>query len=475
MRSQFLIFLLMLSSCSVGPDYVPPCISAPDSWKNPSSECQQCYDSDELIYLENWWEIFDDEKLNALELEAVANNRDLFVAYERIMEARALMKIAMADFYPQLTLDPQYSVTEQLIEIFGPTKSFVRAHQLLYLIPLNLSYEVDLWGRIQDRYDSVQYSWEAQIYDYYNIMLSLTSNLAVAYFQLRAADRELDLLQSTLKTRRKAFEINETRYEEKVTFYADVTLAGEEISTVEAQYYNVLRQRMLLEDQIAVLLGAIPSEFCLDHIPLPIEASPPCIPAGIPSEILARRPDVAEAERLVRSKHALVKEAFSRFFPSLTLTAAGGFESPILKLFLQRISRYWMLGASSNQMVFDGGRLDGNYERQVAQFREASGTYQQQVLVAFQEVEDALNNIENYSKQFEQAQISVQWAQKSYQLYLDRYTYGLTYYIDVVNTERDLLNFQVTANQLHGYQYVSTIQLIRALGGGWSYDCGTRF
>jgi multidrug efflux system outer membrane protein len=479
-QCAFFIILGLASACSVGPDYTPPIASEPAGWKNSShTTYTSCKDENgEIVYLDHWWEIFDDERLNALEQEALQNNRDLYVAYHRTREARALMNAARASFYPQVNLNPQYSNTSELIQLYGVGSQntpiaanlvkFIRAHELFYFMPLNLSYEVDLWGKIRDFYDSAKYHYAAQIKDYEFVMLSLTADLAIAYYQLRAADRQLDLLSATLETRQKAFEINQSRYEEEVIFYADVTLAGEEVSRAKIDYEEVLRQRGILENQIAVLVGAIPSEFCLEHLPL--EGLPPAIPGGIPSEVLTRRPDIQEAELNAKSQHALVKEAYTEFYPSLVLTSTGGFESPVLKYFLEYFSRYWMIGANSNQVVFDGGRLDANLQRQIAIFLQTAGTYQQNVLKAFQEVENALSDINNFNGQYEESDTLVAWAQKSYDLYKDRYAFGLNYYIDVVNTERSLLSYQMNQNQLLGFLYLSTIQLIKALGGGWSSD-----
>ncbi len=465
MRFLQTIIFILLTSCSVGPSFSPPCVDVPSNWKNPSCE-NACFFSD--AYIEHWWQIFDDDVLNDLEAQALSNNRDLFVAWKRIDEARALMGMAASEFYPQFNLAPQYSNTEELIQIFGPGGSVFRANEIFYFLPLNLSYEVDLWGKIQDQYNAARYNWKGQIKDYEAVMLSLTSNLATAYYQLRAADSQIDLLMSTIQLRQKAFDINSSRYEEEVIFYADVTLAGEALDSTIAQCYEILRQRAVLENQIAVLIGTPASEFCIAHNPL--TGLPVCIPAGIPSEILLRRPDIAEAELEMRSEHANVKYAYSLFFPSLILTATGGFESPVLRDFLRWISRYWMVGATGNQMVFDGFWTQSNLDRQIARFKEASGTYQQTVLIALQEVENSLGNVGSYAKQFTTTEGTVQWAQRSYELYLDRYEAGLTYYIDVVNTENALLEHRIRLNELRGFRFLATIQLIKSLGGGWSSE-----
>lgn len=471
----FLLFsLAFITSCSVGPSYDPPCVEVPEEWKNNNDEkCEGTEKGADVNCLDHWWQVFDDDKLNELEAWAIANNRNLYVAYERIQEARALKGIAAADFYPQITLDPQYTNTGELITNYVspanraliPSTSPFRAHELFYYLPVDLSYEVDLWGRIRDQYAAAKFNWLAINKDYEYVMLSLTTNLAMAYYQLRAADAQMDLLLEVLKTRQKAYDINLDRYEEEITFYADVTLAAEEIETVKVQYEEIVRQRQVLEDQIAVLIGVPASEFCLEHLPL--KGLPPCIPEGIPSDILQRRPDIAEAEYNTKSEHEMVKQAYSQFFPSLTLTATGGVESPIFKDFMKWISRYWMLGGQINQLIFDGLRTPYNFELQIARFKESSGEYQQQVLIAFQEVEDALANLESYAKQYDGALAITQWAKTTNQLYIDRYKLGVIYYIDVANTERDLLNYQINVNVLQGYRYVATIQLIRALGGGW--------
>ncbi|WP_228840666.1 efflux transporter outer membrane subunit [Candidatus Protochlamydia phocaeensis] len=479
--------VVLTASCSVGPAYRPPSIEIPCEWKNQQNrQCkeEEAQKNQEFAYLDYWWQVFDDEKLDGLEALAIENNRDLFIAFERIQEARALVGIAAADFYPQATVNPLFTNTVQLNKTFrNPAltnlantgtagtvgtalgSNLFRIHEVLYSLPFNFRYEVDLWGKIRDRYRSAVYDWRAMQKDYEVVMLSLTSNLAIAYYQIRALDKQLDLLSKVIQTRQKAFNINKDRYEGEMTTYADVTLAGEEWDAARLQYEEAARQRKIMENEIAILLGVPASDFSLESMPL--QGSPPCIPAGIPSEVLLRRPDVAEAEYNVLSEHQQVKLAYSLFFPSLTLTATTGFESPVLKDFLKWISRYWSNSTEIDQIVFDGGMTYYNFKLQIARFQEASGNYQQQVLTAFQDVENALGDLESYAKQEEIAQETVKWAQKTHALYLDRYTLGVIYYIDVANTERDLLNFQIDLNALQGLRFVATIQLIRALGGGW--------
>lgn len=479
LKKLFVITILSFcAGCSVGPKYIPPCAPMPAHWKNHQGKnCLTAAPAD-WAYSDHWWHVFQDPQLDQLEQMALENNRDLFTAFQRIEEARALTCIAAADLYPQVTLNPQYTNTGELIKNYNlssftlpgiteEAKRVFRAHELLYFLPFNFNYEVDLWGKIRDQVASAKFNWLAEKEEYDAVFLTLTAHLAIAYYQLRLADVQMDILALTEQTRDKAFEINDARYLSGITFYTDVALAGHEIESVAVQYEEIKRQRNLLENQIAVLIGAPASEFCLAHMPL--DGSPPCVPEGIPSEILLRRPDLLRAIFLNKAQHAQVKRAYALFFPSLALTATLGFESPTLKDFLTWFSRFWMTGAQVGQVIFDGGRLRANLDLQIARFKETSGEYQQQVLIAFQEVENALANLDSYAEQYESSLAATQWSADNNRIYTDRYLAGITYYINVVNTERDLLNDQLTLTAIQGLRFISTVQLIQALGGDWSY------
>lgn len=464
-----LLFLLFFAGCRVGPPYVPPCPEVPDDWKNPhatdtETPCMGC-----------WWEVFNDDTLNALELQALENNPNLFTALEKVFEARALAGVQAANLYPQLNLNPSYTSTESLLKFNLPpglsipgTSSSIppfRVHLLQYLLPLDLNYEVDLWGKLRDQYDSALFNAEAQAQAYYSTLLTLTADLASAYFQLRMFDAQEVLLRANIETRKKNLDLTQNRFNKGLVTYLDVTQAQTDLATVEASYYEVLRLRNLAEDQIAVLAGQLPSVFTLESNPL--EGSPPIIPPGIPSTMLLQRPDIAQAERNMASQHALVDAAYASFFPSLSLTGALGYSSPDLSHFLKWISRYWLIGVNSSQMVFDGGRDCYNLEASWARFQEASGAYQQQVLTAFREVEDALNNIEQQTKQAEWLLKAAESSKKATNISLNRYRGGVAIYLEVVENERLGLQAQINWLNQQGALYVSTIQLIKALGGCW--------
>jgi len=446
------------TGCMVGSKYNPPAIDAPQDWKNNSSA-----DSN-TSYRDYWWEVFDDPLLNELEQEVLQKNYDLRIAFSRVQEARALMKAAKAELYPQLYLNPSYSNEGVLYESYSDGV-IVRAHEMLFLWPFNLSYEADLWGKIRSRYLATRENWEGQIDAYNWIMLILTADLATVYYQLRTMDAQIDLLEATIQSREKAFKINKSRYNSKIIDYSDVTLAGLELNKALAEHRELIRARAELENRLAVLTGAPSPEFSFDHYPL--QGEPPEIPVGMPSEVLLRRPDIAEAERLMATEHSLVNSAYASFFPSLSLTAGFGSSSPHLKYFLKNRGRLWSFGANASQMIFDAGRLSADLAIQESRFQEAGSEYQQKVLVCLEEVEDALSNLENYAKEYKDVSNAVEWAEKAYRIAYNRYSNGVNSYLNVVFTEIEELRAQVAQNNLQGLRFVSTIQLIKVIGGGW--------
>jgi outer membrane protein, multidrug efflux system len=328
------------------------------------------------------------------------------------------------------------------------------------------SYIVDLWGKIRSEYQSAKFAWEAELESFNAVFLLLTTDIASVYYQIRTLDAQLNLLLTTLELREKAFEINQSKYKYKLIDYVDVSRAGLEINNAMAEYQEVLRRRSVLENHLAVLIGTPPSEFCLEFHPL--EGEPPNIPAGIPSEVLIRRPDIAEAERMMASQFALVKAAYASFFPSLELTGTLGYFSPHLRYFLHNFSRLWGFAAFGSQVLFDAGQLQARLANEQAQFAETVNVYKQKVLVAFEDVENALTDLNNYRNEYVEIYHAVQWSNKTYEISESKYRRGLTSYLDVVFSERDLLANEMILNDLKGIRFLSTIHLIRALGGGWN-------
>lgn len=469
-RAIFSILAIFLfEGCHLGPVYHPPSPPTPEEWKTPQGSERGAPD------VNNWWEVFQDDVLNCLETQALENNPSLYATLERVVQARAVVGVRRADLYPNVTLDPSYTDWGTLFKIYLPSNTIIpgfaplnqpfRAHEMQYTMPFDLNYQVDLWGKIRGQYESAFLTLEAQEGALLTAMLTLTTDLAGYYFQLRTLDAQIDYYQSSIDTLQKNLSLNQSRFNQGLATYIDVTEASLLVTNMESDSYEAIRQRTLLENAIAVLIGQPSSVFYLSHRPL--QSLPPTIPAGLPSDILLQRPDLLQAERTLASQHALIGVAYASFLPSLSLTGTLGYSSPDLKDFLQWKSRYWLMGANIGQTIFDAGRNCSNLDAAWAGYRVAKNNYQQQVLIAFREVDDSLNNLEWQLKQYDRLKQSVDAAKKSTFLSLNRYKNGLTTYLEVVNSEQSELVAERNEINLLGASYGSTIQLIKALGGSW--------
>jgi len=468
---------LAFTGCRVGPTYTPPATAVPEEWKN--THVAEDSESDTPEILEHWWEVFNDSKLNALELEALQQSPTLDTALAKVFEARAMAGIAASSLYPHLFFEPSFSDVGTLFKPYlpanfanptsaptlgsGSTLAPYRIHQMQYMLPLTLNFEIDLFGKLRDRYDAAEFFAESEVYSYQSILLTLTADVATSYFQMRILDAQVVLLKSTIEKRQNNLDINQSRFDKGLVNYLDVTQAQIDLATAKAALDDSIRLRELAANQIAMLTGSIATDFFLD--PAPLDSSPPEVPAGLPSLMMLRRPDLAQAERQVASEHALIGAAYAQFFPSLTLTGALGFASPDIKQFLKWISRYWAIGTNMSQMVFDGGYDYYNLQIAISRFQQATGSYKQIVLKAFQEVENALTNIEQHDKQLKHLKDAVVASKKATELSKNRYLKGITIYLEVVENER--LNLQTEIEWLNALnlQYAATVALIKALGG----------
>jgi outer membrane protein, multidrug efflux system len=463
LRALFFGLLCSLTSCQLEPPYEPPNACVALNWKNVQSTPSS------TPPLENWWEVFHDPVLNSLEETALANNPFLAAACERVEQARDLAKIVRSELFPQIDLTPCFTNKGVLIETFNLSgNEILRAHKRKYALPVILTYEVDLWSKLKDRYKSAVLQAEAQEAAYYFVLLLLTTDLAHAYFQARIQDTLTSLLEKTIETRKTALAINQSRFDEKIADFTPVAFSKLDLSLVETDYLDAKRLRALFENQLAVLCGLSPSLFHLDFHP--IDDEPPTIPAGLPATMLLRRPDLWEKERLMAAFHAQIGVAYASFFPSIELIARGGSISPISKDFLTNFSRYWMMGIKIFQYIFDARARYYNLKMTWAEFREAADLYQEQILIAFQDVEDALSDLAWFAEQRESAEEAVRSARRAYTIAFDRYLEGAFFYLPVADDERQLLDNQRLYVSLLGASYASTIHLIKALGGGWEGD-----
>lgn len=470
----YVLVTLLLSStaCKVGPSYHPPAVELPVEWKAPHS------DSSDGAALQPapdcWWTLFHDETLNQLECEVIAYNPTLYTALQRLLQSRAQARIRRADLSPQITLNPNYLDMGSLFKLFipptvGPIStsggSVFRVHQFQYNIPLNLSYELDLWGRLKQEYDAARLDADAERAALQTTWLSLTTDLASSYFLLRSLDGQILFLEKTLLEYNSAYLLASSRFNKGIANQIDVVQASVQISNVESELFDLRRQRSLQEDTIAFLVGRAPAELHIESMPL--FGTPPTIPPGAPATVLMQRPDVARAERTMASEHALIGAAYASLLPSIQLVGTIGVSSPTLRDFLKWISRLWSFGVNIDQSVYDGGRIDGSIDLAWARFKEAKGEYKTLVITAFREVEDALNNLDMQAKQAGSLADASTSAQKAAVLSINRYKNGLTSYLEVVDSQKGYLDAERQLIALQGVRYLSTVQLIKAIGGGW--------
>lgn len=470
-----LISVLMLSGCAMklqGP-YRSEYPEIPEGWKNEDSEQEarsfQSYAED----LDYWWQVFDDPTLNALEDAAIQYNYNLEAALQRVFQARAVAWANFGAMFPQITFGPSLTASGGLSPFnFStnaiPSTTIPRSVIHQYTLPMSLSYEVDIWGRLYQTYLSSAFTAQAFEDEYLTIWLQITSDVATNYYQIRSFDAQIQVLQRAIDTRREALEINQSRYEAGLIFYADVSRAEVDLASAKAQYKDAVRLRLLQENALSLLVGKAASLFCVSERPLNLEADPVVVPAGLPSTLLTRRPDIAAAERRMAATYENVGVAYTAFFPQITFTNVLGYFSPVSELLGQWQSRYWALGISALQSVFDGGQNYANLLNAKAALKESMALYEQQILQGFKDVEDALTNIQNYALIRTDLQDAVKASIITLELSRDRYMQGLSSYLDVTTAERDVLNAELTLVGNQTQRYLASILLIKALGGGWN-------
>ena len=451
---------------TVGPDYKTPSNSVPANYK--AVELGNWKEGRPLdnVPKGNWWEIFGDTNLNALEAQALQANQQLKAAVARVDEARATARVARSQLMPSLSLDPSFTR-----EGYSPNAnpSFGNITANTFSTPLDLSYEVDLWGRIRRLFQGARADAQASLADYYNVLLTLQSDVAQNYFALCSLDAEIATVNGTIDLRHEQVRLVRSRLEGGIGSELDVAQAETELATTEAEAASLAHRRDELENAIAILVGENPSSFKLAAVDDPNwNPQPPEIPAGLPSDLLERRPDVAQAERQLASANAKIGVAKAAFFPVLTLTGSAGYLSGDLSSLFSWDSRTWSIGPSLSLPIFAGGRNRANYKYSQAAFQESTALYRQQVLIAFGDVENSLSGIYHFAVQAEAQQRAVTSARRAADLATDRYRSGIVAYIEVVDASRDALSAERSNAQLAGQRLIASVQLIKALGGGWS-------
>jgi multidrug efflux system outer membrane protein len=453
------------NGCAVGPNYQRATVETPASFTGDNSAWQEASPRDNMVK-GPWWEMYGDPQLNDLEAQAADKNQNLKAAMARLDQARALTRVAKSEFFPLLSLDPSGSVfrdsANRPLPPPAPQQSYSASD---IIVPLDLSYEVDIWGRVRRATEAATADFQVSVADFETIRLTLQAEVAQTYFSLRAVDAELTVLQGTVGLREQSLKLIQDRFQGGASSDLEVAQAENALATTQADLAGVQRQRETFEHALSVLVGRPAGTFHLASATL--SGAPPELPVGTPASLLERRPDVAEAERAMAAANARIGVAKAAFFPSIKLTGSAGFESANFGTLFDWPSRLWAVGPSISLPIFAGERNTANYSRAESAYLETVAQYRQQVLVAFQEVEDGLSGLSRLSQQGAAQDRAVASAQRAFDIANSRYKEGSISFLDVVDVQRTLLQNQREAVQTLGQRYVTSVLLVKALGGGW--------
>lgn len=473
--STLLALLFLASGCTVGPRYSRPAAPAPapDAWKT-QPPWQEAAPKDS-IPKGAWWQVFNDSALNAYEQQLLQANQSLVAARDRLDQARSQARVATADFFPQVSADPS-AVRERGSAnrpLNGATPTIVNGvvqpvspyTQNVLTIPFSLSYEADLFGRVRRNVEAANASLQSTAADLQNVQLVLTAELAADYFTLRELDAEFQVVQESVGYQRKGLDLVSNRHEGGVASGLEVAQQATLLDSTISQLALVQQSRNQFEHAIAVLVGQPASTF---NVPATLgQATPPPVPLGVPSDVLERRPDIATAERAMAFQNAQVGIARTAFYPHITLSGSGGWQSTDIGSLLNGSSLIWSLGADALQPIFQGGRNRANLAAARSAYEQSVANYRQSVLTAFQEVEDGISDLSTLSQALETQSAAVEDARRALTIANNRYVGGVTTYLDVITAQTTLLANQRLATQLLGQQMVSSVHLVKALGGGW--------
>ncbi|MGH9642151.1 MAG: efflux transporter outer membrane subunit, partial [Terriglobales bacterium] len=438
----------------------------PDTWKG-EGPWQAAVPKD-AIPKGNWWELYHDDALNGLEQDVLQANQSLKAAQHRLSQARALARVASAGFFPTATTDP--GGTRQRVSGNRPTggasSSLIRSDtENNFIIPFDVSYEVDLFGRVRRNLEAANASLQSTAADLGNVRLVLSAELAADYFNLRELDREAGVVRQSVEIQQKGLDLVNRRHAGGVASGLEVAQQAALLDSTATQLQLVLQQRAQYEHAIAVLAGKSPSIFTLSEAPF--NATPPLVPIGVPSEILERRPDIATNERQMAFQNAQVGLAKAAFYPHVTLSGSGGLQSRDIATLATAPSAFWALGGDILEPIFNGGRNRANLAAARAVYDESVATYRESVLEAFQQVEDGLSGLTMLDRAAKTQATAVEDSRRALDIANNRYVGGVTTYLDVITAQSTLLSNERLATQLLGQQMVTSVYLVKALGGGW--------
>jgi NodT family efflux transporter outer membrane factor (OMF) lipoprotein len=464
----------LLAGCNVGPKYHAPATTAPPVFKESPAQFKEVdgwnvAQPQDAALRGKWWEIYNEPDLNALEEQLNIDNQNIRQAFENFMEARALVREARSQYFPTVTVGGSYTRSQASSNVKSASSTSTGtpsgAQTQLFSLPADISWEPDLWGKVRNAVHASQYQAQLSAADLENERLTEQASLAEFFFEIRGQDALQKLLNETVEADRKALQIARARYDTGVDDQISVVEAQTTLDSAQSAAINLGIARAQYEHAIATLIGKPASAFSI-----PVEAktsAPPPIPIGLPSQLLERRPDIAAAERNMASANAQIRVAYAAYYPVLTLSASGGLESSALKNLMSASSRFWSVGPSISETVYDGGLRRATVNQHIATYNANVAAYRQSVLTAFQQVEDSLAAVRILSQQILRQQEAVDSSQTFLKLELGRYETGIDPYIDVVTAQITLLTNQQSRTNLQVQQMTASVQLIEALGGGW--------
>ncbi len=459
----FSLASLFLNACTVGPDFKLPDIFLPSKWKNGAASTA------DIPVPGEWWKLFNSSELNRLEGQALGNNQNLKAALARVETARALVGVQQADWFPQLNMKNGMDYERLSKSAFGanlpPGVTLPRIQRRRFQNLLELGWEFDLWGRVRRGVEASKASQYAALETVAAQRLTIAAEVARLFFLTHSLDRQLEVVHDTIIWREEAVKLQESRFKGGLANEMDVARAKTELELAHNDHAALERQRGNAENALAVICGEIPSSFRVaqgSHLP-----RPPKVPAGLPSKLLQRRPDIRAAEQRMREANAKVGVAKADFFPAFSIVGSGGLESIGAKHFYDARSRVMTIGPQMTLPMFQGGRLLSNYKAGKAAYDETLANYRQSILVALQEVEDSMLDVRSYGRQVGSLDAAINAARETARLADLRYQKGLASYFEVVESNRTVLNAELLAAQAQGQRLMSTVAMFKALGGGW--------
>lgn len=466
------VAVALLSGCRVGPNYQRPTVPTPPAFEGvapapppnpPNGGWKEAAPADSAIR-GNWWEMYGDSQLNQLEEKVAVSNQTLRAAYEQYMQAREAVQVARSQYYPTLSLGPTVSRDResQHRPLLAPGTETTYNDLVL---GGQATWEPDVWGAIRRTVEEQRATAQASAADLANAQLSLQAELAMDYFEMRGLDSQQQLLNNTVAQYQQYLQLTQTRFHGGVATESDVALAQTQLDQTQAQAIDVGVARAQYEHAIATLTGQPASTFSLPANPLQIPL--PQIPVGVPSQLLERRPDIAGAERRADAANAQIGIAIAAYYPTINLFGTGGFESTSPGTWFQGPSALWSLGASATKLLFDAGRRHALTQQARDAYEQNVANYRQTVLQSFQDVEDELSGLRILNEESVAQARAVADAQHSLDLSTTRYKGGVTTYLKVITAQTTQLSNERTAADITTRQFASSVQLVKALGGGW--------